>query len=101
MVDGAGEVRVGPGRLAAHAATVTGIVNEIDTTAQAAQAIHIDADAYGAFCRALPALMQPVMHLIGEGIAGAARNLAEVSGKLQTAAANYAEADQASAGGLQ
>jgi hypothetical protein len=104
MPDGTGEVRVVPGRIAAHAVTVTGIAQEVDTAAQAARGISIDTGAYGVFCRDLPAMMQPVMQLIGDGIAGAMKNLEEVSTKLQTVAGNYAGADQAatdSSGGLQ
>src|SRR5262245_25269010 len=103
MLDGASEIRVAPALISAHSATVTDIAHEIDTAARTAQAIRVDPGAYGVFCRDLPAVMQPVMKVIGDGIAGAAGNLAELSAKLQAVAGNYVEADQANAsrvGGL-
>src|SRR5262249_42029746 len=104
MLDGTGEVRVVPGRIAAHATTVTGIAQEVGTAVQTARGIDVDTGAYGLFCQDLPRMMEPVMQLIGDGIAGAMKNLEEVSTKLQAVAGNYAGADQTAgdtSGGLQ
>lgn len=92
---GGGEFRVAPTHLDEHASTVDGVTDEVNAAAQAAQAVHFDNAAYGIFCQALPAMMEPLKDIIYSALGGTAENLNGVGLKLRAAAENYRGTDQA------
>jgi len=92
---GGGEVRVTPQHLHDHAATVQDVIGEVNAAAQAAQAVHFDANAYGVFCQALPAMMEPLKEIIYNALGGTVDNLEGVGLKLRAAADNYTGTDHA------
>jgi hypothetical protein len=73
------------------------VADEIRTAAQAAQAIEFDANAYGEFCQALPAMMAPLKDVIYEGLSGATEALRDTGERLRTAAGNYHGSDTTTA----
>jgi hypothetical protein len=96
MSDGAG-FHVVAADLQAHATTVDAVADEIRTAAQAAQAIEFDANAYGEFCQALPAMMSPLKGVIYQALDGATEAFRDTGARLRTAAGNYHGSDTATA----
>lgn len=86
-----------PEDLHAHATTVQAVADEVETAAQAAQAVHFDANAYGTFCQVLPAMMEPLKEIICQALSAATAGLHDSGQKLRTAAANYQGSDSATA----
>jgi hypothetical protein len=65
--------------------------------AQAAQAVHFDATAYGLFCQALPAMMEPLENIIQDVLTTESEALHATGQNVRTAGGNYSASDLAAA----
>jgi hypothetical protein len=89
--------RVVAGDLHAHAITVDAVAAEIRTAAQAVEAIEFDANAYGEFCQALPAMMAPLKAVVYQALNQATEAFRDTGERLRTAAGSYQGSDNATA----
>jgi hypothetical protein len=97
VLDGGGEVQVTPAHLDQHASTIDDVLGEVGAAAQAASAVHFDNAAYGLFCQALPAMMEPLKEIIYNALDGTVDNLTQAGFKVRAAADNYRSSDEAAA----
>lgn len=93
MSGGAQGFRVEPDDLVAHASHLDGLVDRLNTAAQAANYAMSD-DAYGLLCAFLPPIINPTGEKAKEAISGAIEGVQATSDNVRTAAKSYQEGDE-------
>nr|WP_134727335.1 type VII secretion target [Amycolatopsis nivea] len=93
MSGGAQGFRVEPDDLVAHASHLDGLVDRLNTAAQAADYAMSD-DAYGLLCAFLPPIINPTGEKAKEAISGAIEGVQATADNVRTAAKSYQEGDE-------
>jgi hypothetical protein len=79
--------------LADHARKVDGFADRLAQAAATAREVGLPTDAYGLYCQALPAMLNPLQHIGVAALTSSAKRLSATATNVRDAAENYAEID--------
>ena len=88
------EVSVRRPDLAAHAATVSAIGDQVGVAAQAGRAVRPGPEAYGKLCLMVPVMLDALQDVLVSGIEAAGEALHDSAARLRATAGSYAATDR-------
>jgi Excreted virulence factor EspC, type VII ESX diderm len=93
--------QVHPASLDQHAGTLDAVAKAVVTAADAVRTVTFDQNAYGVFCQAIPAMLQPLQTQIGDAVQAQAQQVGEAAGGVRDTSAAYRDVETAASAGFQ